>query len=110
MQKAAKIAIALIIIALIAVLGLIAVKNRQDAAPPVEATESPAPSEAPETPEPESEPEEEAAPEDGAQGGEPAGNMYEGALAGKTEEEIGEMAMAEEGVDIGADAGEAAID
>ena len=106
MQKAAKIAIALIVVALIAVLGLIAMQNKADVAPEPVPTESPAPDEASE----EEAPEEEtpgAAPDDGEASGE---EMYEGALAGKTEEEIGQMAMAEEGAQFDADAGEGAVD
>ena len=107
MQKAAKIAIALIVVALIAVLGLIAMQTKTDVAPEPAPTESPAPTEAPEE---ETAPEEEApvaAPDGDAASGE---EMYEGALAGKTEEEIGQMAMAEEGAQFDAEAGEGAVD
>ena len=108
MQKAAKIAIAIIIIALIAVLGLIALKNKADTVPAQpEATEAPAATEAPEE---EAEPEQEEQPEANPAQDESGEEMYEGALAGKTEEEIGQMAIAEEGATIDADAGEGAVD
>ena len=92
MNSASKIAIAVVAIALVIVIGLIVlnanndktVKTEATPAPTVQATEQP-------TAEPTKAPEEEA--QDEAQSN---GEMYEGALAGLTEEEIGKLAMAEE--------------
>lgn len=97
MHKGHKIAIALVAIALVIVIGLIAVINMNaepakveaTAQPTAEPTVAPAATEAP-TPD--------AAPDSQAQNDEAQGNgeMYEGALAGMSEEEIGKLAMAEE--------------
>ena len=110
MQNILKIVIAVALVALIAVIGLI-VLNYNSAEPIPSATPEP---EATQVPQPTAEPEEDAgvpespdenAPQDGADNG----DMYEGALAGLTEEEIGALAMAEEGASIEG-AGEDGVD
>lgn len=95
MNHISKIAIAVVAIALVIVIGLIvlnASENKQNIQPTpeptVEATVEP-------TQEPTAEPT--TAPEETAQDeAQVSGEMYEGALAGLTEEEIGKLAMAEE--------------
>lgn len=92
MNHISKIAIAVVAVALVIVIGLIVLSANTEkteeihaaAQPVVEATETPAA-------EPGKAPEEEA--QDEAQAN---GVMYEGALAGLTEDEVGKLAMAEE--------------
>ena len=96
MNHISKIAIAVVAIALVIVIGLIvlnASENKQDIQPTPEPTTQ---ATAEPTQEPTAEPTE--APEETAQDeAQENGEMYEGALAGLTEEEIGKLAMAEEG-------------
>lgn len=113
MNSAIKIVVALLVAALIAVVGLIVLTNNSDAKAP-EATTAPevtvqptqaAVSEATEVPAATSEPADTEEAEQSADNEAPAeteteteaqGTMYEGALAGLTEEEIAALAMAEE--------------
>ena len=106
MQNTMKTIIAIVLVALIVVIGLIALTNTRSQAPetPV-ATEAPASTEAPEETEAPQLPED-GTPEDANAS---SGDLYEGALAGLTEEEIGELAMAEEGVQVEG-AGEDGVD
>ena len=95
MNHISKIAIAIIAVALVVVIGLIilnASSRTQDIQPTPEPTvqATAEPTQEP-TAQPTKAPEEEA--QDEAQTN---GEMYEGALAGLTEEEIGKLAMAEE--------------
>ncbi|MBQ2991385.1 MAG: hypothetical protein IJD60_08870 [Clostridia bacterium] len=107
MNSAIKIVVALLVAALIAVIGMIVITNQDAGEPAAAATTIPAETIAPEaTIEPEAQPEESDKPEETADSGETSEsteaqdeaheNMYEGALAGLTEEEIAEMALAEE--------------
>lgn len=95
MQQGTKIAVVVLAIALVAVIGLICLTKGSGTAQPIaEATATP---EAEQT----SMPEETPQPGESAQSAEgeevtPQETMYEGALAGLTEEEIGQMAIAEE--------------
>ena len=92
MQKAIRIAAVVAAVALIVVIGWIIKLNGSKQVPVQEATAEPtAAAETTPTPEPEQtgEPDHEA--QDDAQG-----TMYEGALAGLTEEEIAALALAEE--------------
>ena len=95
MNHISKIAIAVVAVALVIVIGLIvlnASENKQDIQPTPEPTTQ---ATAEPTQEPTAEPTE--APEETAQDeAQVNGEMYEGALAGLTEEEIGKLAMAEE--------------
>lgn len=105
MQPIVKIVVAVLIVALIAVIGLIAISNNAGVETPnenvqttdVPATEATAKPEA--TQQPETEQSEDTA-TDGvsneAQNDEAQDTIYEGALAGMTEEEIAQQAMAEE--------------
>lgn len=89
MQQGTKIAVVVLAIALVAVIGLICLTRGSGTAQPItEATATPAV-------------EQTSMPEEGAQQAEgeevtPQETMYEGALAGLTEEEIGKLALAEE--------------
>lgn len=111
MNPAIKIVVALLVAALIAVVGLIIVTSNSDAAKAPEATTAPvvtqqleaAKSEATQVPAATSEPADTEEAEMSADHDAPAeneteaqGTMYEGALAGLTEEEIAALAMAEE--------------
>lgn len=88
MQPKMKIVVAVLVVALIAVVGLIVVTKNNSASEPAPAAAA--------TPEATMELEPEATAEP-AQGEEAAQDtMYEGALAGLTEEEIAQMALAEE--------------
>ena len=89
MQPKMKIVVAVLVVALIAVIGLIFVTKNNSASEPAPAATA--------TPEATVEPEPEATAEP-AQGEEDAaqGTMYEGALAGLSEEEIAKLALAEE--------------
>ena len=95
MQQGTKIAVVVLAIALVAVIGLICLTKGSGTAQPIaEATATP---EAEQT----SMPEETPQPEESAQPAEdeevtPQETLYEGALAGLTEEEIGKLAIAEE--------------
>lgn len=95
MQQGTKIAVVVLAIALVAVIGLICLTRGSGTAQPItEATATPAVEQT-------SMPEETPQPEEGAQLAEgeevtPQETMYEGALAGLTEEEIGKLAIAEE--------------
>lgn len=108
-----KFVIAALIAAFVVVLGLIFVINfmpSAPAAPAVVATAEPtaAPTEAPketEAPETTEEPQAEEEPQISADE-----EIYEGALAGLTEEEIGAMAMSEEGAHISDDDLETGVD
>ena len=107
MQKVTKIAIAVVVVALIAVIGLIVISGRSG--------EEPVAAEATAQPTPENGQANEAEPEDADQAGEEAqdeaqGTMYEGALAGLTEEEIAALALAEEEADVDGIGGEDAVD
>ena len=113
MQNTMKFVIAAVLAALIVVIGLIVLTNTRGQAPetPV-ATEAPAATQAPEETEDSQQSEETPqSAEDGtpAQPGANNADLYEGALAGLSEEEIGEMAMAEEGVQVDG-AGEDGVD
>ena len=91
MQPKMKIVVAVLVAALLAVIGLIVVTHKNSAQEPAPAaTATPEITETPDT-----EPEATAEP---AQGEEDAAQdtMYEGALAGLTEEEIAQMAISEE--------------
>ena len=89
MQPKMKIVVAVLVVALIAVIGLIVVtKNNSASEPAPAATAAP---EATMEPEPEATAEPAQGEEDAAQG-----TMYEGALAGLSEEEIAKLALAEE--------------
>ena len=91
MNSISKIAIAVVAVALVIVIGLIVLSaNTEKTEGNTTVQTVAAATEAP-TAEPTKAPEEEA--QDEAQG---EGEMYEGALAGLTEEEIGKLAMAEE--------------
>lgn len=98
MQTGHKIAIAVVAVALIIVIGLIALTATSDkttkinaaAGSTARATDEPT-AEPTQTPAQDAQPDEEA--QDEAQSD---AVMYEGALAGLTEEEIGQLAMAEE--------------
>ena len=113
MNPAIKIVVALLVAALIAVVGLIVITdNSSEAAKAPEVTTAPAAteqlaqaaiSEATEVPAATSEPADTEEAENSADNEAPAetvteaqGTMYEGALAGLTEEEIAALAMAEE--------------
>ena len=111
MNSAIKIVVALLVAALIAVVGLIVLTNNSGAKAPEatttpEVTEQPTPaatSEATEVPAATSEPADTEEAKPSADNEAPAqteadaqGTMYEGALAGLTEEEIAALAMAEE--------------
>ena len=106
MQNMMRIVIAIVLVALIVVVGLIVLTNTRTQAPeapvatetPV-ATEVPAATEAPQAPEEETPDVSDASGED----------LYEGALAGLSEEEIGALAMAEEGAQVEG-AGEDGVD
>ena len=96
MQPKMKIAVAVLAVALVAVIGLIVVTNRSGANEP-----APAATAIPEetaVPEETAEPEQPDAAAEQAQGEEEAAQetMYEGALAGLSEEEIAKLALAEE--------------
>lgn len=107
MQKVTKIAIAVVVVALIAVIGLIVVNSRLDRqTPAAEATAQPTD---------ENGQANGTEPEDADQAGKEAqdeaqGTMYEGALAGLTEEEIAALALAEEEADVDGIGGEDAVD
>lgn len=107
MQKVTKIAIAVVVVALIAVIGLIVISSRPAGQmPAAQATAQPTE---------DSGQANEAEPEDADQAGEEAqdeaqGTMYEGALAGLTEEEIAALALAEEEADVDGIGGEDAVD
>lgn len=87
MHKVTKIVVAVVVIALIAVIGLIFVTKDQGANEPAAAATAEPSAEPTATAEPVTTEE----PQDEAQG-----TMYEGALAGLTEEEIAALALAEE--------------
>ena len=89
MQPKMKIVVAVLVVALIAVIGLIVVTKNNSVSEPAPAATA--------TPEATMEPEPEATAEP-AQGEDDAAQdtMYEGALAGLTEEEIAQMAISEE--------------
>ena len=113
MQNTMKTVIAVVLAALIVVIGLIVLTNTRGQAPeaPV-ATEAPAATQAPEATEaPQDSEEAPATPEDESPEEADASteDLYEGALAGLTEEEIGELAMAEEGAQVEG-AGEDGVD
>ena len=113
MQNTMKPVILIVLAALIVVIGLIALTNTRSQAPaaPV-ATEAPVATQAPEaTDAPQEGEEAPQATEDGTPVGTDASgeDLYEGALAGLTEEEIGALAMAEEGVKVDG-AGEDGVD
>lgn len=102
MQPITKIAVAILVVALLAVIGLIAISNNAgDEAPTTQETAQPA-AEATAQPEATQEPEDgsEQPETDGAQQealeDEAQDDVYEGALAGMTEEEIARQALAEE--------------
>ena len=106
MQNAMKTVIVVVLAALIVVIGLIVLTNTRGQVPEAptateapEATTVPESTEAPQAPEGET-PQGSAASSD---------DLYEGALAGLTEEEIGALAMAEEGVQVEG-AGEDGVD
>ena len=113
MQNAMKTVIVVVLAALIVVIGLIVLTNTRGQVP-----EAPTATEAPEAT---TVPESTEAPQDGDEapqtpdGETPQGSaassddLYEGALAGLTEEEIGALAMAEEGVQVEG-AGEDGVD
>ena len=93
MNSISKIAIAIVAVALVIVIGLIVLSANTEKTEKIEATAVQPVAQVTEIPaeEPAKTPEEEA--QDEAQEN---GEMYEGALAGLTEEEIGKLAMAEE--------------
>ena len=104
MNHIVKIVVAILTVALIAVIGLIVISNNAgNGIPKSEATAAPT-AEAAATPEATQQPEETKAPEatdeaaNEAQNNEEAqgDDVYEGALAGMTEEEIAKQALAEE--------------
>ena len=92
MQPTIKIVVAILAVVLVVVIGLIvlsSVSDKSTGEPAAMATVEPGTSDAPQT----------EAPADGAQQAqeeEAQGTMYEGALAGLTEEEIAALAIAEE--------------
>lgn len=92
MQKAIRIAAVVVAVALIVVIGWIISMNGSRQVPEAVATAEPTAT-AETTPTPE--PEQTGAPEHEAQD-DAQGTMYEGALAGLTEEEIAALALAEE--------------
>ena len=92
MNSISKLAIAVVAIALAIIIGLIVLSANTKKTEEISATAQPvAEATTPTAAEPTKAPEEEA--QDEAQSN---GEMYEGALAGLTEEEIGRLAMAEE--------------
>lgn len=95
MNHISRIAIAVVAVALVIIIGMIALNYAgKDAAVDTQATTEPT-AEATQMPEPTAEPT--AAPEEAAQDdAQSEEQMYEGALAGLTEEEIGKLAMQEE--------------
>jgi hypothetical protein len=107
MNSISKIAIAIVAVALVIVIGLIVLSANTEKTEKIEATAVQPVAQATEIPaeEPAKTPEEEA--QDEAQGN---GEMYEGALAGLTEEEIGKLAMAEEQHDEGVNGEETAAE
>ena len=108
MQNTMRPVIIVVLAALIVVVGLIVLTNTHGQAPDAPAaTEEPAATQEPE--ETEVPPEGEEAPQASAQSGASGEDLYEGALAGLTEEEIGALAMAEEGVQVDG-AGEDGVD
>jgi len=107
MNSAIKIVVALIVVALIAVIGLIVIANQNASEPAAPAATTMQTTAAPEVKtELEKQPEESEEPDVTAQDSETSesneaqdeaqGTMYEGALAGLSEEEIAKMALAEE--------------
>lgn len=109
MNPAIKIVVAVLVVAMIAVVGLLMIQR--DATPPTppaataapEATQAPRETAAPEASEAPAEPGDTQAAASGAsneaqpdEAGDAQGTMYEGALAGLTEDEIAALAMAEE--------------
>lgn len=91
MQPTIKIVVAILAVVLVVVIGLIvlsSVSDKSTGEPAAMATVEPGTTDAPQT----------EAPADGAQQAqeEAQGTMYEGALAGLTEEEIAALAIAEE--------------
>ena len=95
MQQGTKIAVVVLAIALVAVIGLICLtKGSGTAQPKAEATATPT-AEQTSMPEGTPQPGESAQPAEGEEVT-PQETMYEGALAGLTEEEIGKLALAEE--------------
>lgn len=94
MQEKTKLFLAVAVAALIVVIALIVLRNEQQKAQEEQATPQPAiTAEIARTQEAQATPQSEMTPEPDDE------DLYEGALAGLTEEEIGAMAMAEEGVD-----------
>jgi len=107
MNSSIKIVVALIVVALIAVIGMIMIANQNASEPAATAATTIQTTAAPEVKtEPEVKPEESKEPDMTAQNSEASesneaqdeaqGTMYEGALAGLSEEEIAAMALAEE--------------
>lgn len=107
MNSSIKIVVALIVVALIAVIGMIMIANQNASEPAATAATTIQTTAAPEVKtEPEVKPEESKEPDVTAQDSEASadneaqeeaqGTMYEGALAGLSEEEIAKMALAEE--------------
>lgn len=93
MQQGTKIAVVVLAIALVAVIGLICLTKGSGTAQPIaEATPT---AEQTSMPEGTPQPGESAQPAEGEEVT-PQETMYEGALAGLTEEEIGKLALAEE--------------
>ena len=99
MQNKTRIFLAVAIAALIVVIAMIVLGNRQPETVPAAAPEATQAPETTEQPEATQAPEESEPAEDADEEVDDA-TMYEGALAGLTEEEIGALAMAEEHVSI----------
>ena len=100
MQPRMKVAAVVIAVALIAVVGLIVITGLEKAEPHTQATvaATTATPEAAATPDPSTEPDD-ADKETQAQDDAAQNTMYEGALAGLTEEEIEQQALAEEALE-----------
>lgn len=102
MNPIVKAVVAILVAALIVVIGLIAISNNAgNEIPKVEATTAPAIEataipEATQQPEATNEPEATDEPVQQAQDGTAQDGMYEGALAGMTEDQIAQLALAEE--------------
>ncbi|MBQ7784946.1 MAG: hypothetical protein IJ381_02185 [Clostridia bacterium] len=107
MNPAIKVVVALLVAALIAVIGMIMLTNQDAGEPEAEAATTPVTTNAPSVnTQAEVQPEESTKPEETAQESETSvseeaqeeaqGTMYEGALAGLSEDEIARMALAEE--------------
>lgn len=106
MNSAIKVVVALLVVALIAVIGMIMLTNQQASEPKADAATTQATTVPQVTAEPEVKAEESTEPQKTAEQSEAGtdeqaqdeaqADMYEGALAGLSEEEIAKMALAEE--------------